>query len=151
MQCTQPRRKRLKRRLRFVEPDVTIPLAAAQSASLPKSVGTKKTLVERFPALRLVISDWNQHHERTRTKDDDVSFDDNLHTFNQILKRRWSDCEEGGVQEESLPRKVSTGWFCKLKAQVGVKDNAIASRELRRPEHDEDAKFMEELRSIEPF
>ena len=31
-----------------------------QSTQLPKSEGTKRKLVERFPALKLVIEEWNQ-------------------------------------------------------------------------------------------
>ena len=141
MQSTQPPRERLRRRLRFVESDVTIPLAAAQSASLPKSEGTKKTLLERFPALKLVIREWNQWHEEARAKDGDVSYDNVRHTFNQMLKRRRSDLEEGGMHN-ALPDKVSTGWFYKIKAQVGVKDIAVVSRELRH------AKFIEELGKV---
>ena len=88
MQSTEPPRKRL-RRLRRVESDdrVTIPLAAAQSASLPKSVGTRKTLLERFPDLKFVIREWNQWHEQERAIDNDVNFDNVRDTFDQILKQ----------------------------------------------------------------
>ena len=119
VQSTEPPRKR-KRRLRCAGSDEHIPLAADQSAFLPKSKGTKKSLLEKFPDLQLVIKEWNKWHESAIAKDEAVTNADLRHTFDHILKHRRSEYEQAGIRN-ALPHKVSTWWFCKMKAAVGVK------------------------------
>ena len=118
---TEPPRKR-KRRLRCAGSDeqIPIPLAADQSAFLPKSKGTKKSLLEKFPDLQLVIKEWNKWHVSARAKDEAVTNADLRHTFDHILKHRRSEYEQAGIRN-ALPHKVSTWWFCKMKGAVGVK------------------------------
>ena len=106
---------------------VTIPLAAGQSASLPKSKGKKKTLLEKFPDLKFVIRECYQWLEQARAEDEAVTNADLRHTFDQILKRRRSEYEQAGIRN-ALPHKVSTWWFCKIKAAVGVKTVGVAHR-----------------------
>ena len=121
VQSTEPPRKR-QRRLRCAGSDeqIPIPLAADQSAFLPKSKGTKKSLLEKFPDLQLVIKEWNKWHVSARAKDEAVTNADLRHTFDHILKHRRSEYEQAGIRN-ALPHKVSTWWFCKMKAAVGVK------------------------------
>ena len=105
VQSTEPPRKRL-RRLRHVESDeqmMPIPLADAQSASLPMSKGAKKSMHERYADLSVVIREWNQWHEQERAIDNDVNFDNVRHTFDQILKRRRSEFERAGARNALLP------------------------------------------------
>ena len=104
-----------------------------QSAQLPKSEGTKRKLVERFPALKLVIKEWNQCRrfalEAAWAGDDDVVWNDVArHTFDHILKRRRSDLEQAGMHN-ALPDKVSKWWFHKMKAEMGLK-YTVVGREL---------------------
>ena len=99
---------------------VTIPLAAGRSASLPKSKGKKKTLLEKFPDLKFIIRECPQWLEWARAKDEAVTNADLRHTFDHILKHRRSEYEQAGIRN-ALPHKVSTWWFCKMKAAVGVK------------------------------
>ena len=51
---------------------VTIPLAAGQSASLPKSKGKKKTLLEKFPDLKFVIRECLWWLEKARAEEEAV-------------------------------------------------------------------------------
>ena len=99
---------------------VTIPLAAGQSASLPKSKGKKKTLLEKFPDLKFVIRECHQLLEQAWAKDEVVTDANLRHTFDHILKRRRSEYEQAGMRY-ALPHKVSTWWFRKIKAAVIVK------------------------------
>ena len=106
---------------------IKIPLAAGRSASLPKSKGKKKTLLEKFPDLKFVIRECLWLLEKARAKDEAVTSADLRHTFDQILKRRRSEYEQAGMHN-ALPHKVSTWWFCKIKAAVGVKTVGVAHR-----------------------
>ena len=105
---------------------VTIPLGAGQSASLPKSKGKKKTLLEKFPDLKFVIRECYQWLEQARAEEA-VTNADLRHTFDQILKRRRSEYEQAGMHN-ALPHKVSTWWFRKIMAAVGVKRVGVAHR-----------------------
>ena len=98
------------------------------STQLPKSKGTKRKLVERYPALKLVIKRWFLCLEAAWAEDEMVTCSEANYTFDQILKRRKSEFEQAGVHN-ALPDKVSKWWFHKMKAEMGLK-YTVVGREL---------------------
>ena len=99
-----------------------------QTAPLPKSEGTKRKLVERYPALKLVIKKWFLCLEAAWDEMVLVTCSEANYAFDQILKRRKSEFEQAGVHN-ALPDKVSKWWFHKMKAEMGLK-YTVVGREL---------------------
>ena len=100
-------------------------------SAAPLKLGTKKTLMEKFPDLQVVINRWIALHEAGRDDDTTVTFQDNWETFNKRLTEgQWEFAESGLVG--MLPKTVSVGWFCKMKKQYGAHDSSVQSTEVRR-------------------
>ena len=109
------------------------------------STGSKPSLFEKFPALKDVVYEWNEYHERERGQDKEMSYHALYTTFRRKLTRRYAEFCEAGVPN-ALPPRVSEGWYCNMKRDLGVIDNAVASREPRRPELAEDEDFQRRIR-----
>ena len=104
---------------------VTIPLAAGRSASLPKSKGKKKTLLEKFPDLKFVVRDFYQFFEKSREKGQLFSTEAQLRNFfDHFLRGRRSECERAGTRN-ALPLKVSAWWFRKIRAAMGIQRRSV--------------------------
>lgn len=128
--------------------EVATPEAAVDmSPEFRLSAGSKPTILEKHPDMVAVIKEWNARHEEQRAQDNDCSFQSLYKSFNHVLQRKRQDLINAGV-ETALPVKVSTGWYCQMKATLGVRNNSTASRELKRPREEDDQAFLDDLRAV---